>query len=144
MYVCLCAYTYIHTHTHTHREGISEKFIYFCNIIIIIMSCWQHRYPWSSLTTPPYRSLLLAGLQGYIPYLHRATVCRFESSSWLCSAMWRGPQEHITYELVPTSPAVSRMPGSSNFDTFMMGGRWPYSSCFVGCCLFNIARSILA
>ena len=29
---------------------------------------------------------------------------------------------------------------------FMMGGRWPYSWCFVGCCLqdlFNIARSIL-
>ena len=28
----------------------------------------------------------------------------------------------------------------------MMGGRWPYSCCFVGCCLqdlFNIARSIL-
>ena len=29
---------------------------------------------------------------------------------------------------------------------FMMGGRWPYSWCFVGCCrqdLFNIAHSIL-
>ena len=29
---------------------------------------------------------------------------------------------------------------------FVMGGRWPYSCCFVGCCcqgLFNIARNIL-
>ena len=29
---------------------------------------------------------------------------------------------------------------------FVMGGRWPYSWCFMGCCLqglFNIARSIL-
>ena len=29
---------------------------------------------------------------------------------------------------------------------FVMGGKWPYSCCFVGCCLqdlFNIARSIL-
>ena len=29
---------------------------------------------------------------------------------------------------------------------FMMGGRWPYSWCLVGCCyqdLFNIARNIL-
>ena len=29
---------------------------------------------------------------------------------------------------------------------FVMGGKWPYSWCFVGCCLhdlFNIARSIL-
>ena len=28
---------------------------------------------------------------------------------------------------------------------FVMGGRWPYSRCFVGCCrqdLFSIARSI--
>ena len=28
---------------------------------------------------------------------------------------------------------------------FVMGGRWPYSWCFVGCCrqdLFNIARNI--
>ena len=28
---------------------------------------------------------------------------------------------------------------------FMMGGRWPYSWCFVGCCrqnLFNIARNV--
>ena len=30
---------------------------------------------------------------------------------------------------------------------FVMGGRWPYSLCFVGCCLqdlFNIARNILS
>ena len=32
--------------------------------------------------------------------------------------MGRGPQEYITYELVPISPAVSRMSGSSNFDSF--------------------------
>ena len=34
--------------------------------------------PWPSLTTPPYRSSLLAGLQGYIPYPHRAAVCMFD------------------------------------------------------------------
>ena len=37
----------------------------------------QHGYPGSFLATPPYRLSLLAGLQGYIPYLHRAAVCRF-------------------------------------------------------------------
>ena len=31
-----------------------------------------------SLATPPYRPSLLAGPQGYIPYLHRAVACRFE------------------------------------------------------------------
>ena len=45
-------------------------------------------------------------------------------SSWffcLCSSMWRGPQECITYELLLTSAAVSCMPGSSNFDSFRDG-----------------------
>ena len=46
--------------------------------IIIIVSCRQHRYPWPSLATSPYRSSPLAGLQGYIPYPHIAAVCMFE------------------------------------------------------------------
>ena len=56
--------------------------------------------------------------------------------------MWRGPQEYITFELYPTSLAVSSMSGSSNFDSFCDG--WSTSCCFVGCCLqdlFNIARN---
>ena len=66
--------------------------------------------------------------------------------SWLSclyTSMWRGPQEFIPYELVPTSPAMS--PACLILIVFMMGGKWPYSCCFVGCCLqelFNIARSI--
>ena len=42
-------------------------------------------------------------------------------SSCLSSCMWRGPQEYIAYELVPTSPVVSCMSGSSNFDIFHDG-----------------------
>ena len=56
------------------------------------------------------------------------TELLYVGSSWsscLCSYMWRGPQEYIPYELVPTSPAVSRMSGSSNFDSFRDG--WLYS-----------------
>ena len=52
------------------------------------------------------------------------TELLYVGSSWsscLCSAMWRGPQEYIPYELVPTSPAVSRMSGSSNLDSFRDG-----------------------
>ena len=33
----------------------------------------------------------------------------------------KGPQEYITHKLVPTSPTVSRMSGSSNFDSFRDG-----------------------
>ena len=42
-------------------------------------------------------------------------------SSCLCTSMWRGPQVYITYELVPTSPAVSHMSGSYKFDSFRDG-----------------------
>ena len=51
---------------------------HICIYIIIIMSCHQHGYPWPSLATPPYCPSLPAGPQGYIPYLHRAAVCRFK------------------------------------------------------------------
>ena len=39
-------------------------------------------------------------------------------SSCLCSSMWRGLQEYVTYELVPISPVVSCVSGSSNLDSF--------------------------
>ena len=54
-----------------------EEFFLLTSIIIIIISRHQHGYPWPSLATPPYRTLLPAGLQGYIPYRHIAAVCRF-------------------------------------------------------------------
>ena len=42
-------------------------------------------------------------------------------SSRFCSAIWGGPLEYITYELIPASPAVSCMSGSSNLDSFRDG-----------------------
>ena len=47
-------------------------------IIIIIMSCRQHGYPWPSLATSPDYSSPLAGPQGYILCPHIAAVCKFE------------------------------------------------------------------
>ena len=35
--------------------------------------------------------------------------------------MWKGRQLYVAYEFVLTSPAVSRMSGSSNFDSFRDG-----------------------
>ena len=52
------------------------------------------------------------------------TELPYVGSSWspcFCSAMWRDPKEYITYELVPTSPAVSCMSSSSNLDSFRDG-----------------------
>ena len=47
-------------------------------------------YPWPSLAPPPYRSSLLAGRQGYIPYPYRAAVCRFELVARLLLGHVRG------------------------------------------------------
>ena len=85
------------------------------------MSLNQYEYTWPSLTTPPYRPLLPADLQGYIPYWHIAAVCTFELVVLPLLVHVKGPREFITYELVPTSPAVSSMSGSSNFDSFRDG-----------------------
>ena len=55
---------------------------------------------------------------------HISTELLYVGSSWLsclCTSMWRGPQEYITYELVPTSPVVSCMSGLSNFESFHDG-----------------------
>ena len=56
----------------------------------------------------------------------RATSCiltqlLYVCSRWpscFCSAICGGPLEYMTYELVPLSPAVSCMSGSSNLDSF--------------------------
>ena len=90
------------------------------NFLGIIMSHHQCGYPWSSLATPPYHPLLPAGLQGYI----LGTELPYVRSSWsscLCLSMWSGPQEYIPYELISTSSTVSRMSGSSNFDSLHDG-----------------------
>ena len=85
---------------------------------LIILSCHQHGYPWLSFAIPRNRSSLLAGHQGYTLYPHRPAVCRFELVALLLQA---GPREFITYELVPTSPAVFCWSGSSNLDIFHDG-----------------------
>ena len=86
------------------------------------MSRYQQGYFWPSLATSPYSPLLPTGPQGYIPYRHRAAACRFKLDVLLFARpLWRGPQEYTTYELVPTSPAMTRMSGSSNFDSFRDG-----------------------
>ena len=50
----------------------------FLIIIIIIMSCRHHGYPWPSFASSPDRSSPLAGLQVYIPNRHLNAVCMIE------------------------------------------------------------------
>ena len=110
VYICVCVYI----------RACLYVFVVWNNItiIIIILSFHLHGYPWAYLSTPPFRSSLQAGPQGYIPYPHGAALCRFEL---VALAMSGGPLENIAYELVTASPAVSCMSGSSNFDSFRDG-----------------------
>ena len=100
-----------------------------------------------SLATSPNRSSLPAGLQGYIPYPHIAAVCMFEMVVLLLLVyMWGSIGVHHFWArtlLLQQCPAcLVRL----TWIVFVMGGRWPYGWCLVGCSrqgLFNIAHNIL-
>ena len=116
-------------------------------MIIIIMSCHQNGYPWPSLATSPYRSSPLAGFQGCIPYPHIAAVCMFELVILLLLGHIWGV--HRSTSLMSSSLLLQQCPACLvrlTWIVFVMGGKWPYSWCLVGCCrqdLFNIAHNIL-
>ena len=89
--------------------------------VIIITSRHQHGYLWPSLATLP---IVDCFRQVFKTTSHIGTELLgvgFSWSSCLYSFMWKGSQEYITYELVPTSPVVSRMSGSSNLNSFRDG-----------------------
>ena len=102
---CLYIYIYIYIYTHTHTSLSS--------------SCRAISTDIPGPLSPP------------LPIIHRfqqvlkTTPCNLTELLYVClrwstcffSAMWRGPDEYITYVLVPTSPAVSCKSGSSNLDS---------------------------
>ena len=73
-------------------------------IIIIIMSYHLHWYPRPSLPTPPCRPLLPVAFRGYIPYLHRAAVCRFVLVARPCEGV------HISTSLRSPSLLLQQCP----------------------------------
>ena len=112
----------------------------------LISTCHQHGYPWPSLATPAYCLSLPAGPQGYTSYPHKATVC---SCELVAPSLLGHVKRFIGVHHLWVRPYFSSSPaclGRLTWIVFVMGGRWPYSYCFVGCCLqdlFSIARSIL-
>ena len=110
------------------------------------MSCRLHGYPWPSLATSSYRSSPLAGLQGYMPYPHIAAVCHVRAGHPAFVRPYVGV--HTSTSLMSSSLLLQQCPACLVYliwIVFVIGGRWPYSWCFVGCCLqdlFNITFSI--
>ena len=92
-----------------------DLYLYLTIIIIIIISRHQYGYPWPSLIPP--LPIVHCFRMIFRTTSHIGTELLYEGWSWsfcFCASMWRGLQEY-TYELVPPSPAVSHMSGSSTF-----------------------------
>ena len=117
---------------------VTSKLITSNNIIyiyIIILSCHQHGYPRPSLANPPYCSSPLACPQGYTLYLRRA---EYVGSSWSPAYARTCEGVHRSTSLMNSSLILLQCPACLvrlTLIVFVMGGWWPYSCCFVGCCL---------
>ena len=110
------------------------------------MSRHLHGYPWFSPTSRLYRPLLLAGPQGHISYRHRAVVCRFYLVIMILPFSCEGV--HSSMSLMSLSLFLQKCPTCLvhlTWIVFVIGGKWQYSCCFVGCCLqdlINTTRNI--
>ena len=135
-----------------------------CNIFCAQLPCrlllygnsylkpYDHVVPpaWISLTLSRHFSLLFIA-SGRSSGLHPV------SSQNCCMYVWAGHPAfalpyvgvHRSTSLMSSSLLLQQYPACLvhlTWIVFVMEGRWPYSWCFVGCCLqdlFNIARSIL-
>ena len=120
VYIDKCVYIYICIKLFytTHRYIYIYIYIYYHH--------HHHVMPptWISLTLSPLHPIVHRFWQILRTTSRILTELLYEGLSWspcLCSTMWGGLLENITYELVPASPAVSCMFGSSNFDSFHDG-----------------------
>ena len=93
-----------------HSREVILEYLKSIVIIIIIMSCHQHGYPWLSLATSPYHSSPPAGLQGYILYSHIVAVCKFELVVLLLHGhMWGSIGVHHLWSRPCFSSSVPRV-----------------------------------
>ena len=114
--VCVCVFVYIYIYTYI-SVGIWGSF------------CVRSSACYAAGTDIPDPLSWSVSIIHRSRYVFKATSCigtelLYIGSSWsscICSSMWKGPLEDITYEFVLTSPAVSRMSGSFNLDSFRNG-----------------------
>ena len=125
-------------------------YIYF-SLFVCMYVCIYHHHDhvvppaWISLTLSRHFSLR----QVFRATSRILTELLYVCSSWsscFCSAICG---VHRRTSLMRTSLLLQQCPACLVrliWIVFVMGGRWPYSWCFMGCCLqdmFNIARNIL-
>ena len=101
----------------------------------------------TDIPDPLFHSWPLAGLQGYKPVFSHS-CCMYVRAGRPAFA-WPYVGVHRSTSLMSSSLLLQQCPSCLfrlAWIVFVIGGRWPYSWCLVGCCrqyLFNIGRNIL-
>ena len=138
----LSSHTHTHTHTDTHTYIYIYIYIYIYHHVVLLA--------WISLTLSRYFSLSFIA-SGRSSGLHPVS----SHSCWMYvraghSAFARPYVGfHKSTSFINSSLLLQQCPACLvrlTWIVFVMGGRWLYSWCLVGCCrqdLFNIAHSIL-
>ena len=132
--------THTHTHTHTH--------IY----IYIYIYHYHHVVPLARIFLTLSRLISLSFIasgrsSGPHPVSSRSCCMYILAGRPAFAPPYMG--DHRSVSIMSSSLLLQQCPASLirlTWIVFVMGGRWPYSWCLVGCCrqdLFNIARSIL-
>ena len=130
--------------------NLTEYYLYiyiYSIIIIIIMSHHQHGSPWPSPATPLYLSIA-SGMSSRLNSLSAQSCCMYVLVG--CPA-FAYPREgvHRSTSLMNSSLLLQQSPACLVLlilIVFVIGSKWPYSCCFVGCSLqdlFYIAGNIL-
>ena len=127
-----------HTHTHTH--------------IYIYIYHHHHVVPlaWISLTLSHHFSLsfIASGRSSKLHPISSHSYCMYVRAGRPAFAR-PYVRVHRSTSLMSSSLLLQQCPACLvrlTWIVLVMGGRWPYSWCLVGCCrqnLFNIARNIL-
>ena len=105
-------------------RAIGEHSNRSANVRTNYISCHTTSMDTLTLSHHPSLSSIASVRSSWLHLVCIDTELLYIGSSWsscLCSSIWRGPREYVTYEFVLTSPVLSRMAGSSNLDSFRDG-----------------------
>ena len=156
-YIHKCKHIFTHTHTHTHT------YIYICLFVYLLIHAhtqiYHHHHHHHHQVVPLARISLTLSRHLSLSFIAsgRSSLLHPLSSHSCCMYVRAGGPAfarpyvgvHRSTSFMSSSLLLQQCPaclGRLTWIVFVMGGRWPYSWCFVGCCrqdLFNIASNIL-
>ena len=129
-YIYIYIYIYIYTHTHISPSS--------CHAITISLTL-SHQLSQLSIASNRSSGLHPVSTQSYCMYVQAGRPAFAQPGEGVHKS-----KSHMSSFLLLQQCSVCLV--RLILIVFLMGGRWPYSCCFVGCCLqdsFDIARSIL-